>query len=85
MSHNVNSRAMKKKNPSPDYYQLYIEANQRAQNNYNAYAEAMKWLNETTKKQIQLESYIHALEMDALNAYLNRSEYLEQPTTTKCC
>lgn len=45
----------------------------------------MKWLNETTKKQIQLESYIHALEMDALNAYLNRSEYLEQPTTTKCC
>nr|DAZ32121.1 MAG TPA: hypothetical protein [Caudoviricetes sp.] len=85
MSHNVNSRAMKTKNPSPDYYELYIEAKRIAENNYKAYAQTMQWLNETTKKQIQLEDYVHALEMDALNAYLNKSKYFEQTTTTKFC
>ena len=66
----------------PDYQQLYNEAAQRAEQYQRLYAQTMQWLNETTKKQIQLEDYAHSLEMDALNAYLNRREYF-QPTTVK--
>ncbi len=32
---------MKTKNPSPDYYELYIEAKRIAENNYKAYAQTM--------------------------------------------
>ena len=54
---------MKKKNSEPDYKALY--------------AHAMLRLNDSMRETLQLRKYIHALETDALNAYLNKSKYLQ--------
>ena len=70
MSHNANSRAMKKKNSEPDYKALY--------------AHAMLRLNDSMRETLQLRKYIHALETDALNAYLNKSKYFQSATTKYC-
>ena len=70
MTNNVNSRAMKKKNSEPDYKALY--------------AHAMLRLNDSMRETLQLRKYIHALETDALNAYLNKSKYFQSATTKYC-
>lgn len=57
-------------NPDPDYKSLY--------------AQAMEQLNASMRETLQLRKYVHDLEMDALNAYLNKPKYF-QPTTSKCC
>ena len=61
---------MKKKNSEPDYKALY--------------AHAMLRLNDSMRETLQLRKYIHALETDALNAYLTKFNYF-QATTTKYC
>ena len=55
-------------NPEPDYKTLY--------------AQAMEQLNASMRETLQLRKYAHALEMDALNAYVNKPKYFE-PTTVK--
>lgn len=71
MSHNVNSRAMKTKNSEPDYRALHVQA--------------MQQLNDYMRETLQLRKYIHALEMDAFEAFMHKSEYFEHTTTTKFC
>ena len=61
---------MKKKNLEPDYKALY--------------AHAMLRLNDSMRETLQLRKYIHALETDALNAYLNKSKYFQSATTKYC-
>ena len=61
---------MKKKNSEPDYKALY--------------AHAMLRLNDSMRETLQLRKYIHALETDALNAYLNKSKYFQLATTKYC-
>lgn len=61
---------MKKKNSEPDYKALY--------------APAMLRLNDSMRETLQLRKYIHALETDALNAYLNKSKYFQSATTKYC-
>ena len=61
---------MKKKNSEPDYKALY--------------AHAMLRLNDSMRETLQLRKYIHALETDELNAYLNKSKYFQSATTKYC-
>ena len=61
---------MKKKNSEPDYKALY--------------SHAMLRLNDSMRETLQLRKYIHALETDALNAYLNKSKYFQSATTKYC-
>ena len=61
---------MKKKNSEPDYKALY--------------GHAMLRLNDSMRETLQLRKYIHALETDALNAYLNKSKYFQSATTKYC-
>ena len=61
---------MKKKNSEPDYKALY--------------EHAMLRLNDSMRETLQLRKYIHALETDALNAYLNKSKYFQSATTKYC-
>lgn len=68
----------------PDYQQLYNEAAQRAEQYQSMYSQAMQQLNASMRETLQLRKYAHALEMDALNVYLNKPKYFE-PTTSKCC
>lgn len=68
----------------PDYQQLYNEAAQRADEYQSMYAQAIQHLKESMRETLQLRKYAHALEMDALDAYLNKPKYFEQ-TTSKCC
>lgn len=68
----------------PDYQQLYNEAAQRADRYQRLYAQSMQQLKDYMHETLQLRKYAHALEMDALNAYLNKPKYFE-PTTSKCC
>ena len=68
----------------PDYQQLYNEAAQRADQYQRLYAQSMQQIKDYMHETLQLRKYAHALEMDALNAYLNKPKYFE-PTTSKCC
>ena len=71
---------------TPDYQQLYNEAVQTAQRYQDMYTQAMKWLNETTKKQFELENYLYELKLNRFKeAFETKPKYFEQTTTTKFC
>ncbi len=65
-----------------DYQQLYNEAAKMAEQYQIMYARTMQRLNDSMCETLQLRKYVHALETDALNAYLNKPKYF-QPTTVK--
>ena len=65
-----------------DYQQLYNEAAKMAEQYQIMYARTMQRLNDSMRETLQLRKYVHALETDALNAYLNKPKYF-QPTTVK--
>lgn len=68
----------------PDYQQLYNEASQRAEQYQSMYAQATQYLKDSMRETLQLRKYIHALETDALNAFMSKQKYF-QSTTSKCC
>ena len=69
---------------NPDYQQLYNEAAQRADQYQSMYVQTEQYLKDYMRETLQLRKYIHALEVDALNAFMDKQKYFE-PTTSKCC